>query len=74
MGLLRKVKKCGYRLKDMSILMETKFKMYLKEKESKILILKEDLEWKGGERVWPPEGIDLKFDNLPEKLQTAIKL
>jgi hypothetical protein len=39
-----------------------------------MLILKEDPEWKGAERIWPPEGIDLKFDNLPEKLQTAIKL
>ena len=41
--------------------------MYLKERESKILILKEDVEWEGTERPWPPEGIDMKFDNLPEK-------
>ena len=54
--------------------MQNKYKIYLKEKESKILILKEDLDWKGGERIWPPEGIDLKFDNLPEKLQSAYKI
>ena len=39
--------------------------MYLKERESKILILKKDLEWEGEQRNWPPEGIDLRFDNLP---------
>ena len=58
----------------MSTLLESRFRMYLKEKESKILILKEDLEWEEGDRPWPPQGIDLKFDNLPEKLQSAMRL
>ena len=48
--------------------------MYLKERESKILIMKKEVDWEGENRPWPPEGIELKFDHLPERLQTSLKI
>ena len=61
-------------MKNKEFLIESKYKIYLRERESKILILKEDIGWRKGVRAWVPEGVHMKFDSLPEKLVSARKL